>query len=324
MSDGRPPIRLALIGAGRWGKKVLSTIQNLDCADLICVASRNPETASFVGPECRVVADWRAVLDPRLADGVVIAAPPAMHFEMAMATLEARLPVFVEKPLTMALGQANSILSAARQTKTLVFVDHIYLFHPAYRELKRRIGTRVPRTIRAVAGNRGPFRPDVPVLWDWGPHDVAMCLDLLGADARVVDACFVDRHEVESGMGEIVDLHLEFRNAADVRIRVGNLLDGRTRSFSVYFDDEILVFDDRAPGKLKRLPTTAGEDQPAKDGEAIAVENSLPLNNAIGEFSRAIAEGYFDLSQVRLAVDTVRVLAECETMLSQAVSGGQA
>ena len=37
------------------------------------------------------------------------------------------------------------------------------------------------REIAAVAGNRGPYREDVAVLWDWGPHDVAMALDLVGA-----------------------------------------------------------------------------------------------------------------------------------------------
>lgn len=324
MSDERVPIRLAPIRAGLWGRNILRTIQGLDCGDLSCVASRNPDTASLLGPGCRVLADWRAVLNPQLIDGVVIATPPAMHFEMAMAALKARLPVFVEKPLTMALGEATSLLDAARRAKTLVFVDHLYLFHPVYRELKRRIGGRVPRTIRATAGNRGPFRPDVPVLWDWGPHDIAMCLDLLGADARVVAACHAEKREVGSGMGEIIDLHLEFRHSVDVRIRLGNLWDDRTRSFSVHFDEEVLVFDDRALDKLVRLPMAAEQDRPAKDGEVIAVETSLPLTNAIREFSCAIAEGCFDLSHLRLGVDTVRLLAECERRLSGAEAAGQA
>ena len=43
-----PMIRLALIGAGRWGRNYIRTIMGLDGAELVVVASGNPETAGLV------------------------------------------------------------------------------------------------------------------------------------------------------------------------------------------------------------------------------------------------------------------------------------
>ncbi len=42
------------------------------------------------------------------------------------------------------------------------------------------------RAIQSVGGAQGPFRPGVPVLWDWAPHDIAMCLDLVGETPSAV------------------------------------------------------------------------------------------------------------------------------------------
>ena len=54
-------------------------------------------------------------------------------------------------------------------------VDHTYVHSDAFSALLEKLPELGPVTgLRSAAGNRGPFRPDVSVLWDWGAHDVAM------------------------------------------------------------------------------------------------------------------------------------------------------
>src|SRR5262245_34852865 len=148
-------------------------------------------------PGCRRHADWRDLLDAGAVDAIIVASPPQLHAEMANAAVDAGLPVLIEKPLTMDLGEATALRDRAEERRALVMVGHTHLYHPAYRALKAlapRYGAILG--IDAEAGNLGPYRSDVPVLWDWGPHDVALCLDLLGTKPARSSARVVERRPV--------------------------------------------------------------------------------------------------------------------------------
>lgn len=319
-STGRV-VRLALIGAGRWGRNVIRTVEGIDGAVLARVGSGNPATKNWVGPECAVYEDWRTALDPDAIDGVVIATPPVLHFEMARAAVAARIPVLVEKPLTLDLGEAEALKRAAEHARCIVMVDHVHLFSPAYRALKEMVDVAGPaRAIRAIAGDWGPFRPDVSVLWDWGPHDIAMCIDLCAARPEKVDAAYHARRETDEGVGEIVDLQLSFSDHVDASARIGNLIRPKTRYLAVHLDSQLLVYDDMARQKLTVHPPTDGYAAPAGRGRIIDIPDEMPLANIIKTFIMAIRDGSDDRSQLGLAVDVVSVLARCQAALAKRVT----
>ena len=176
-------LRLGLIGAGRWGRVYIKTIERMNGFSLVRLASRNPESRSLVNKDCQISDNWRAVAEAKDLDGVIIAAPPIMHAEITRAAIYASNPVIVEKPLTLDLGEAEALLSEAEQHRAIVLVDHIHLYHPAYRALKKLgSGLGPVQTIHGMAGDWGPFRKDVSILWDRGSHDVAMCIDIFGLE----------------------------------------------------------------------------------------------------------------------------------------------
>ena len=98
-------------------------------------------------------------------DGIIVATPPALHAEMTLAAVDRGLPVLVEKPLTLDVGEAKAVLDRALSKGAIVLVDHIHLYSAAWETLKRE-GVRLGpiRTIAAKAGRWGVFRPDTPVL----------------------------------------------------------------------------------------------------------------------------------------------------------------
>ena len=221
MTGSRSNVRLGLVGAGRWGRNYVRTITALDGVVLARIASRNPETGSLVGADCVVVADWRAVAEADDLDGVVVATPPAQHAEIVCAAVAAGRAVLVEKPLTLDLGEARALRRFVGEHAGFVMVDHIHLFHPAYRALKatgRRLGAI--RQIAAAAGNRGAYRDDAPVLWDWGCHDVALCLDLMGTPPETVDAERIEARSTAAGYGENIALRLRFSLQACEQLRM--------------------------------------------------------------------------------------------------------
>ena len=287
-------MRLGLLGAGRWGRTYLRTIAHTPEVRVTRVASRNPRTQELVPPGCKVNPDWREVVRGDDVDGIVIATPPALHAEMTLAALEHGRPVLVEKPLALSVESAQGILAAAAARGALVMVDHVHLFHPAYQQLKRAVAASGPiRGIHAEAGAPGPHRADVSVLWDWGPHDIAMCIDLLGSEPQEVAAERVERARVDAGWAERVRLSLRFAGNVDAHIELSTLGE-RRRNFEVRLDSGILRYD----GALPERPT------------------ERPLARALHGFAAAIASGSTSTASVELGVAVVRTLARCDAALA--------
>jgi predicted dehydrogenase len=257
------PLKLGLLGRGPWGKNYVSTIAGLPDLELAWTAGR----------------DWREKLGG--VDGVIVATQPSTHAEIATAAVEKGLPVLVEKPLTMDLAQARALLALAERKRALVMVEHTYLFHQGYERVKARapkLGSL--RRLETEGGNKSPRRPDISPLWDYGAHDVAICLDLMGAKPATASA-----RETSPGIWEI---DLDFPGGATARLKVGNGFPQRIRRFVAHFEQGTSSFDD------------AGLN-PDRD--------ALPLTRAVAAFASAIRSGSRDLGSLRLGVDVVEVLS---------------
>ena len=295
------PLRLGLIGPGVWGKNLVRTIKGLSGIALTRVAGSKE--------------DWRDVAGAKDLDGVIVAAPAPLHAQMAAFAVEHGLPVLVEKPLAMDAAEAHALLKLAKRLKGCVWVDHIYLFHPAFQALKERSkGLGKIRSLRSVGGNRGPFRKDTPVLWDYGPHDVAMALDLIGEAPKSGRA---DRQESpKPAKGENLTLRLQFKGAL-AELNIGNRMRQRARRMEVFFDDEALVFDDTQPGKLSRH--ALNKEGGLEKGEPLPTDDEPPLTRAVKTFAAAILSDSHDLSSLELGVSVVDVLADCEQFLAHPI-----
>src|SRR3990172_2252392 len=106
-------MRIGLIGAGRWGRRYIETLAYIPSVRLAHLASTNPESRKLAPEECLVTPRWREVAENRDLDGVILATPPAMHLEMALTAIRAGIAVLVEKPMTLSLIDARTLVDAA-------------------------------------------------------------------------------------------------------------------------------------------------------------------------------------------------------------------
>jgi predicted dehydrogenase len=310
------PLRLGLIGAGRWGRIFIETLQRFEAANLVRLASTNPHSQQLVGDPCVISQDWREVAGAGDIDGVIIATPPTLHAEMAHAAIAAGNPVLVEKPLTMDVGQARVLLDFAESRAAIVHVDHVHLYHPAYRALKHEGLALGPlHAIRSGAGNQGPVRPDASVLWDWGPHDVAMCLDLMGEKPTSVSARLCERCQVEGGEGESIALQLTFAGGVKADIELSNMLKKKKRFLAAHYDHESLIYDACARDMLVREPRPDDAKCLPEEATIIDVPDTQALDQVLKDFSMAILKAEVDLAGLRLGLDVVEVLEDCEKAL---------
>jgi predicted dehydrogenase len=306
-------MRLGLVGAGRWGKRYIATISAMEDITLAHLASANPDSAKLIPPRCRLSSDWRLATGDRTLDGLILATPPATHLGMALDAIANGIPVLVEKPMTLSVPDAQSLVDHAQRSNVLVMVDHTLLFSSAFRELKARGGSlgRLLGT-QSAGGNRGPFRLDTPVLWDWGPHDIAMCLELFGAMPDAVAARRVATAQYPDGAGEAIEIALDFGGCRRSEIRVSNITERKQRWFKAIYGGGTLVYDDLA---LEKLVFRRGG---SSLGEAVVLDASLTLTNAVGEFCRRIASGERSSASLELGLRVVRILADCQAKLDSA------
>lgn len=314
MHQPRRAVRIGLIGAGKWGRNFIRTISQVKDLELAWVASSNPETAGLVGPDCRVTRDWHDLCRASDLDGVIIATPPALHAEMTLEALSRGHHVLVEKPLALTVADAEAVCTLAQSAGKTVLVDHIRLYHPAYRKLKTLLGSpeRI-RAVRCVNGRWGPFRQNVPVLWDWGPHEVAVCLDLMGHPPIGTAA---ERRTAGPGGppgGEELSLRLDYPGAR-CDIVVGNVFPERRRCVEVTTETEVLIFDDQGEEKLHVRRRT---DPDAAD-RVISITWKWPLVVLLETFRDLVRVGNLENDSLDLGASVVRVLSKLDEMLGSA------
>jgi predicted dehydrogenase len=282
---------------------------------LAWVATRNPETVGLLPSETRVATEWRDVLAAENIDGVVIATPPATHAEILIAALDARRAVLVEKPLTICREELAAIEQAAGRSPATVVVDHTHLFHPAFRALKSLCVARGgPLALRSMAGNFGPYRHDVSVLWDWAPHDIAMALELCPGPVEVSDASVLERKIFEGVTAERIHISLILSGGTPCDIVVGTL-DPKHRWFATDVIDGTLIYSDQGPAALRWFAQRGAK--PDELGHPIPVPSDLPLKAVVSEFADAIREGRSARDSLALGCQVVDVVARCQETLRQ-------
>lgn len=287
-------VRLALVGAGRWGKNVIRTLRAGDFASLTAVVSRNPATAELLDVDCVILNDWRALLEADHADGVVLAVPTAAQPAIATALIGRGIPVLLEKPVASTSVEAEAILETARTRDTLVQVDHTDLCNPAFTALQAAIASdgQILSLDGAWAGP-GPFRPDISGFRDYGGHAMACCLALAGTEPG--DATIIERRTC--GGGELLTAELRWPTGATARITAGNGAPKKHRRLRVVCRGHEFVYDDLAEAKV-----TADGTPLAYDREA------MPLQRVLQRFSNAIASSRPEIADLELGVRVVRLL----------------
>jgi len=308
-------LRLGLIGAGRWGRNYIRTINAMPDVQLAAVASSNPQTAEWVEPTTKVIAQWESLLQMGL-DGIILAVPPTIQPAIALEAIQAKMPLLLEKPMALDVASAKAIADAACEHEVYVTVNHIYLHHPAYIQLKRTLAeNEEPITaIRTRSGNQGPFRQEWDALWDWGPHDVAMALDLMDTEVSLVKADIL-RDSKDHPTGENYSVTLKQSDGAKAELTFGNMMPRRIRQLEVITEAGEYAFDEEADNQLTLRPSS--------EETALSVPEGQALKNSISAFTKEIRQRVSEstASSLLKSFTVIELLAHAEALIANRPDG---
>lgn len=165
-------VRLALVGAGRWGRNYIAAAEKSGLARVRHLVSRG-------GVDI--------VLSRDDFDAVVVAVHPREAVGVACRALARGKPVLIEKPAGLSLREAQLLATVEETTGGLVLVGHQHLHSEGMGHLRRRAELDLAVAGDVTFGGPGLAR-DYSALWDYGPHAVSAALALLGGDATATRA----------------------------------------------------------------------------------------------------------------------------------------
>jgi predicted dehydrogenase len=240
-------LRMGVIGCGYWGPNLIRNYVALPEAEVVALADICEERLEHMNrlyPQIEGIKDYTDFFSMDL-DAVVVATPPATHFQLAKDCLEQGLHTFVEKPLTLNSRDAETLIDMAQAKDLTLMVGHTFEYNPAVRKVKEIIASGELGKIyyvNAMRLNLGLFQPDMNVIWDLAPHDLSILLFLLDKDPIRVGAQGGDC--IFSGKHDIAYLHLEFPDKVLAHVHVSWLDPCKVRRYTVVGSDKMLVYDD--------------------------------------------------------------------------------
>ena len=129
-----PPVRVGLLGCGQIARgvhlRVLGRLPGVRVAALAEPEPRARVEALALAPGAAPFADWRALVDARVVDAVVVCLPPALHAPATVAAFAAGLHVYLEKPLAPTLAEGADVLRAWRAAGTVGTVGFNFRLNP--------------------------------------------------------------------------------------------------------------------------------------------------------------------------------------------------
>jgi predicted dehydrogenase len=233
------PIPVAVAGVGRLGQLHARLYREVDGAELVGIYDTDSTRAQTFAGELGVrrFDSFEDLLAN--SDAVSIVAPTSFHFELGIKALEAGKHIFIEKPITSTVEEANRLIALATLRQRVLQVGHIERFNAALRALEN-----FPLAPRFIESHRlasfDPRGTDVAVVLDLMIHDIDIILTLVKSPLARIDASGV---AVVSEEPDIANARLEFANGCVANVTASRISQKKMRKMRIFQRDAYVSID---------------------------------------------------------------------------------
>ena len=320
-------IRIACIGAGRWGANHILNLRELGALAMVVEADRQrAEQLRAELPGIPVESDLRMALGSDDIDAAVIATPVPTHFEIACACIKAGKDVLVEKPITLDADEARRLADMAEEAGRVLMTGHLLLFQPAIGFLREKLAGGMIGdvfSLHVVRRNLGRARAAENALWSLGVHDVAVILHVLGdspVEVRATGHC-----GLQDGIEDSVYLNLIFANGVLAHLHNSWLWPDRDRSLLAVGSAGMLKYDEIAQHVLHIEKSIDGDLANVDNGSRVVFEgDGQPLRQELLHYIDCIRTRSQPVCDGKHAIAVMDVLESSQRQLVAAREGPRA
>jgi predicted dehydrogenase len=254
-SKGGNMINVGVIGYGYWGPNIVRNFNSIDGTKVLIVCDKTQASLKRVRkvyPNMTLTSDCNDIVASPDIDAVAVVTPVSTHFELAKKALQNGKHIFVEKPFTANVAQAEELIELAGKKNLTIMVDHTLLFTGAVRKIKQFIDEGVLGEIfyyDSTRVNLGLFQHDVNVIWDLAPHDFSIMDYLIEEKPFTISASgksHINKFE------DIAYVNVYFQNNIIAHFNVNWLSPVKVRTTLIGGEKKMLLWNDvNADEKIK-------------------------------------------------------------------------
>ena len=215
-------MKLAVIGTGYWGSKIVETVKNMGL----------PVTLYDISDSLNSIV-------PSLIDGVIIATPAPTHKDITKIMLRKGINVLIEKPVFMNMAECNEIEPYTTNAKLMA--GHILLYNEHFDYLKQTI---VDKEILHIEHRRlawGRMQKDISPILHLAPHDIAVLDAMLGAMPDQIQSKGI--YVSGQPQPDFVTCDLQYGKVT-AQLQMGWYYHKKVRDISVITDKGTLIWND--------------------------------------------------------------------------------
>jgi len=232
-------LRVAVVGAGQFGRHHLRVLSRLPRAELVAAVDidggRAEAAASQYGCDALVSIE---PLAGRI-DAAVLATPTITHAETGCRLLEMGVDLLVEKPIAQNLDGARRLVDTAASRGRILQAGHLERFNPAVAALEKAVRLPLFFEIHRLS----PFTArslDIDVVLDLMIHDLDIVLSLVGRPPEEVRAAGIS---VLTGKVDIANARLAFPGGCIANLTASRVSTERVRKLRLFQPSEYLSLD---------------------------------------------------------------------------------
>lgn len=317
--------RIALAGAGAFGKNHLRVIHQSEHAQLAGVLDLDPQRAAEASAsyQCRRFESLEELAAN--ADGVVIASPTMTHADLGCRLMEAGLDVLVEKPIAPDSVSARALVETAARRGRILQVGHLERFNPAVIALESAITHPLFFEVHRLS-EFSPRSLDVDVVLDLMIHDIDIVLSLAGAQPTEIRAAGI---HILSAKTDIANVRLEFAGGAIANLTASRVSTERVRKLRLFQPHEYISLDYSRQDvvRFQVKPARSPGAPPSIGFAPLAVAKDEPLRLELEDFFQSIVErrpprvtGQQALAALEVACAIIDKIEEHAAVVTQALN----
>jgi len=240
-------LKIGVIGYGYWGPNIVRNFHRGPDSQVAMVCDQSPHMLERVNrtyPDIKTTPNSMEVIQSPDIDAVAVVTPVWTHYELAKQTLSNGKHLFIEKPFTCDMSQADELIELAEKKKRVIMVDHTFLYTGAVKKIREFIDDGTLGKLYyydSTRVNLGLFQHDINVLWDLAPHDLSIMDYLIDAKAEAISATgqtHLNGHE------DVAYMTVYFPNKVIAHINVNWLSPVKVRTTLIGGENRMLVWND--------------------------------------------------------------------------------
>ncbi len=165
------PVKVAIVGLGRWAKVLTRAISKSDKLKIVAGFSRSVEKREAFQTEMGVPSapSMEAILSDSSIEGVILTVPNEQHLPMAELVAKAKKHVYTEKPIASSLAEGLQIADLEKRYGITVTVGHSARLMGGIRKIREAIDKGELGRVAFIEANFSNNRALelTPKTWRW-------------------------------------------------------------------------------------------------------------------------------------------------------------